>query len=143
MNLSINSSNIKSITYKGKVKGNSNIQKIKIKGIEFIPFKILDKFYGTINDIEYEIYMDDNYCPKYVVSTILNDVYNVGTLRPLSKNTNYKNLSKFWTYLSTTIPIKGEIKNGKIYVLDDTLTFIYSKHYKQQVKDEYRNQSKT
>lgn len=142
MKLNINSLDIKSITYKGKVKDNSTIQKIKIKGIEFIPFKILDKFYGNINNTEYEIVIDDNYCPKYVISTILNDVYDVGTIKPLSKDNNYKNLSKYWTYLSTTIPIKGEIKNGKLYVLDNTLTSIYSKYYKKQVKDEYYKQSK-
>lgn len=114
-----------------------------IKGTEVVPFIENSKFYCIIGDNKYEVVVENNYIPLYRFSTIENDKYLPNTIKQAFKEIHYLNLSKYWTYLSTTIVIKVNVIDGKAFAKTNMLNYTYSIAYKKYSKDEYRKRNKT
>ena len=139
MKLNINTSSIKVIE-----KQKSPIKKREaIKGIEIIPFIENSKFYCVVGNNKYEIIVEDDYIPLYRFSTNDNDKYIVDTIRKGIKEIHYKNLSKYWTYISITVPIKVLLQGDKAIAKSSMLNTIYSRYYNEYCTNEYRKRNKT
>ena len=113
-----------------------------IKGIEVIPFIDNFKYYCIIGNVKYEIIVDENYIPMYRFSTKANDKYVVNTIKQGFREIHYRNLSIYWTYLSTTIPIKVLLQGDKAFAKTSMLNFIYSTNYNSYC-NEHNKRNKT
>jgi len=139
MKLNINAKLIETVN-----KQKSPIKKREtIKGTEVVPFIENSKFYCVIGNTKYEIVVDDGYIPLYRFSTKENDKYITDTIRQGFKEIHYLNLSKYWTYISITVPIKVLLQGDKAIARTNMLNVIYSKHYKDYTSNEYRKRDKT
>ena len=134
MKLNINKESIETVH-----KQKSPVKKREtIKGTEVVPFIENSKFYCVIGNTKYEIIVDDGFIPLYRFSTKGNDKYITDTIKQGFKQTHYKNLSTYWTYLSTTVPIKVLLQGDKAIARTNMLNFIYSKHYKEYCNESYK-----
>ena len=118
-----------------------NKAKSNQKLIEVLPLHIQNRWFGKLNNELYELKIPDDFCPEYLFSSSINDKYTEDYIINTTKNKNYKLVSKWWKVLSETIIIKGIFKNETIHIDIDILNNIYSKHFKKQ-NNEYYRQSK-
>lgn len=139
MKLNINKESIKVVE-----KQKSPIKKREtIKGTEVVPFIENSQYYCIIDGLKYRLIVEDTYKPIYRFSTDKNDKYIPGTIKQGFKEISYKDLSEYWTYLSTTIPIKVSIIGLEALAKTSMLNYIYSVSYKEYCKNEYRKRGKT
>lgn len=109
-----------------------------IKGTEVVPFIENSKFYCVVGNTKYEIIVDNEYKPIYRFSTKENDKYVTDTIRQGFKEIHYTELSDYWTYLSTTVPIKVLLQGDKAIAKTNMLNVIYTKHYKEYCNESYK-----
>lgn len=138
MKLNINKLSIETVN-----KQKSPIKKREtIKGTEVVPFIENSKFYCVVGNIKYEIVVDSEYKPIYRFSTKENDKYVIDTIKQGFKEIPYTELSNYWTYLSTTVPIKVLLQGDKAIARTNMLNVIYNRYHKEYCTNEYRKRNK-
>ena len=102
----------------------------------------IDSILKNTEYLKYEIIVDENYIPMYRFSTKANDKYVVNTIKQGFREIHYRNLSIYWTYLSTTIPIKVLLQGDKAFAKTSMLNFVYSTNYNSYC-NEHNKRNKT
>lgn len=129
---------VESVKRTGSTKSKTTYVKNE-KLIKFTPdYNEIFGFSTTINNKLYAVSVPSDFCPAFVFSTKYNDKYPIGTISKKDKVSNYLDMSSFWTYLSTTIEIKGIIKNDEIVVHIPSTNKIYEKRYKLYMQEKYK-----